>query len=268
MIRFIDTHAHLGDDQFAADREAVLERAAERGVERVVEIADRPADWAKAIALSRARPYQVRCSLGLHPYYASEFSDAALEDLSAKIRLPEVVAIGEIGLDYVKSSAPRDIQLCAFRRLLRACRDWEFPAVIHCRAAYGDLRPILGEVFAGPPKGRRFRGVVHCFSGDREDALACAGLGFALGVDGPVTYPKNEPLREVFRAVGPACLVLETDSPYLPPQSSRGKRNEPAAIPEIGERLAQALGVPLEELARITTANALDLFGLPPTAQR
>lgn len=261
-MRFVDTHAHLGDGHFAADRAEVLERAARRGVERIVEIADSPAEWAGAVALSRARPGQVRCALGLHPYYALDFSEEILASLAAKIRLPEVVAVGEIGLDYVKSSVPRGAQIGVFRRLLRACREWEKPAVIHCRGAYADLRPLLAEVFSGPPKSRRFWGVVHCFSGNREDALACSGLGFALGVDGPVTYPKNAALREAFQTAGASCVVLETDSPYLPPQSSRGKRNEPAAIPEIGAGLAQALGMPLEELARVTTENAESLFGI------
>ena len=261
-MEWIDTHAHLGDAQFTSDREAVLDRALAGGVSRLVEIADAPSEWAAALALSRARPGQVRCALGLHPYYADQFSDELVLRLEKSASLPEVVAVGEIGLDLVKTAIPKDVQVAALSRLLTACRDWGKPAVVHCRGAYAELRPVLSEVFGGrAPKGR-FWGVVHCFSGSTEDALFCRDLGFALGVDGPVTYPKNDGLRQALRQAGPDCLVLETDSPYLPPQSSRGKRNEPAAIPEIGAALAAALGITAEQLAGVTTRNARELFGL------
>ena len=257
-----DTHTHLGDEQFAEDRLETLDRALAAGVSRVVEIADAPADWDAAIALARARPAQVRCSLGLHPYYADQFSEALVARLTAMIALPEVAAVGEIGLDYAKAQVPRETQRLAFERLLAFCRDHEMPAVVHCRDAYEDLRRILQATVSGPPKHARFWGVIHCFSGTAEDALFCRDLGFALGVDGPVTYPKNEPLRLALKAAGVDSLVLETDCPYLPPQSSRGKRNEPAKLPEIAARLAQACEISLEELAARTTRNGLDLYGL------
>ena len=261
-MTLFDTHTHLGDAQFAADRQEVLARAREAGVSRLVEIADAPAEWDAAIALARAHPGQVRCSLGLHPYYADQFSPALLERLSASLALAEVVAVGEIGLDYVKAEIGRETQLVAFETLLGFCRDAGKPAVIHCRGAYEDLRAVLGRLFSAPPNSRRFWGVIHCFSGEETDALYCRDLGFALGVDGPVTYPKNEPLRAALAKAGPSCLVLETDCPYLPPQSARGKRNEPAKLPEIAARLAQACGLAQDELARVTTRNALDLYGL------
>ena len=261
-MELIDTHAHLSDAQFAADRSEVLARAAEKGVRRVIEIADAPVEWEAALALSRARPAQVRCALGLHPYYADEFSPEFLDKLKAGCRVPEVVAVGEVGLDYVKTGLSREVQRKALESILSACKDWDKPVVVHCRGAYEDLRAILKEVYRAPPPKSRYWGVVHCFSGNVEDALFCRGLGFALGVDGPVTYPKNDDLREAFRQAGLSSLVLETDSPYLPPQSSRGKRNEPAAIPEIAATLADVLGVTLEELAAQTTANAKALFRL------
>jgi TatD DNase family protein len=261
-MTLFDTHTHLGDAQFDEDREQALARAKEAGVPRLVEIADSPAEWDGAIALARAHPEQVRCSLGLHPYYADQFSSALLERLSGQLSLPEVVAVGEIGLDYVKAEVGRETQLVAFERLLGFCRDAGKPAVVHCRGAYEDLRAVLGRLFSAPPGGRRFWGVIHCFSGDEADALYCRDLGFALGVDGPVTYPKNDALRAALSEAGPSCLVLETDCPYLPPQSARGKRNEPAKLPEIAARLAQACGLGGDELASVTTRNALDLFGL------
>jgi TatD DNase family protein len=261
---FTDTHVHLGDAQFDADRDDVLARATESGVGRLVEIADHPDEWPRAIALARARPDMIRCALGLHPYYADRFDDAFVPRLKAALAAaPEAVAIGEIGLDYAKSIIPAGTQRRAFSELLAAGRDWNIPLVVHCRDAYLDLVPMLKDAFPRLPAGRRFWGVVHCFSGTPAEAAACAALGFALGADGPVTYKKNDSLREAFRAAGPDVAVLETDCPYLPPQSSRGRRNEPRAIPEIAAKLAEVWSLPVEEVARRTTANASALYGWP-----
>ncbi|MBI5241977.1 MAG: TatD family hydrolase [Elusimicrobia bacterium] len=260
---FFDTHVHLTDPRFDPDRAEVLERAAAAGVGRLVEIGDSPDEWARVLAFVRARPADARCALGLHPYYADQCTESFLERLRAEVEAAEVVAIGEIGLDYARGPVAPDIQKAALRRLLAACRDWGKPAVIHCRGAYADLRAIVAEIFPPPPPGRRFWGVVHCFSGEPEDAEFFAAAGFAIGADGPATYPKNEALREVFRRVGAGSTVLETDSPYLPPQSRRGRRNEPRAIPEIAAALALAWGMSVVEVARLTTANAGALFGWP-----
>jgi TatD DNase family protein len=264
VTRFFDTHVHLGDAQFDADREDAISRAAESGVERLVEIADHPDEWGRALALARAHPGRLRASLGLHPYYADRFDDSFLPRLKAALAAaPEAVAIGEIGLDYAKAEVPAEVQRRAFAALLAAGRDWDVPVVIHCRDAYADLVPMLRDAFPKPSRDRRFHGVVHCFSGTPEEAEACAALGFALGADGPVTYKKNDALREAFRRVGPGATVLETDCPYLPPQSSRGKRNEPRAIPEIAAKLAEVWAVPLAEAARLTSANAAELYRWP-----
>lgn len=264
MSLFVDTHAHLGDAQFDADRDAVFARAAAAGVGRIVEIADHPDEWARAAAIARARPDSVRCCLGLHPYYADRYNDGFLARLRAALdAAPEAVAIGEIGLDYAKTAITHDVQMRAFAALACAGRDWDVPLVIHCRDAYHDLIPMLEKTFPRKPEARRFWGVVHCFTGTPEDAAACARLGFALGADGPLTYKKNDALREGFLRAGPDVAVLETDCPYLPPQSSRGKRNEPAAIPEIAAKLAEVWGLSLEETARRTSANACELYRWP-----
>jgi TatD DNase family protein len=265
-MTLFDTHVHLGDAQFDADRDGVLARALESGVGRLVEIADNPDEWDRAVALARSNPDRVRCSLGLHPYYADRFDDRFIPRLKAALAAaPEAVAIGEIGLDYyVKCSVPAATQRRAFSELLSAGRDWNVPLVIHCRDAYTDLIPMLKDAFPRPPENdNRFWGVVHCFSGTPAEAESCAALGFALGADGPVTYKKNDALREAFRAAGPGVAVLETDCPYLPPQSSRGKRNEPRAIPEIAAKLAEVWSLPVEEVARLTTANASALYRWP-----
>lgn len=257
----VDTHAHLGDPAFDADRDEVYARARAAGVERVVEIADSPDEWDRAVALARARPGEVRCTLGLHPYYADRYDAGFLARLKAALdAAPEAVGVGEIGLDYAKAQVPRETQRAAFSAILTACRDWGKPVVVHCRDAYGDLLPMLRDAFAGRAPAARYWGVVHCFSGTPEEALACAELGFALGADGPVTYKKNDALREAFRLAGPDVVVLETDSPYLPPQSSRGRRNEPAALVEIAARLAELWGVAPEQAAAATTRNAAALY--------
>jgi len=260
---FIDTHAHLGDAQFDADRDAVFARAAAAGVARVVEIADHPDEWARAVAIARARPETVRCTLGLHPYYADKFDGGFLARLRAALdAAPEAVAIGEIGLDYARTEVPHDVQRRAFEEIAAAAKSWGVPVVVHCRDAFADLIPILAKVYGGKPPGR-FWGVVHCFTGTPEQAQACLMLGFALGADGPVTYKKNDALREAFRRAGPDATVLETDSPYLPPQSGRGKRNEPAAVVEIATKLAEVWGIPLDEAARRTSSAAAALYRWP-----
>lgn len=264
MNEFVDTHAHLGDSQFDADRDAVFARAAAAGVGRVVEIADHPDEWGRAIALARARPAVARCTLGLHPYYADLYDAAFLAKLKAALdAAPEAVAIGEIGLDYAKAEVPHDAQRLAFREISVAAKSWGVPVVVHCRDAFVDLVPILKEIYGGKPADRRFWGVIHCFTGTPEDAAACTELGFALGADGPVTYKKNDALRAAFKLAGPDATVLETDSPYLPPLSSRGKRNEPAAIVEIATKLAEVWTIPLQEVGRRTSAAAAALYRWP-----
>ncbi len=261
---FVDTHAHLGDPQFDADRDAVFARAASAGIDRIVEIADHPDEWGRAVAIARARPAVARCTLGLHPYYADLYDAAFLPRLKAALEsAPEAVAIGEIGLDYAKAEVAHDIQQRAFQEISTAAKSWGVPIVVHCRDAFADLIPILRQVYGAKPADRRFWGVIHCFTGTALDAVACTDLGFALGADGPVTYKKNDGLREAFRIAGPDATVLETDSPYLPPLSSRGKRNEPAAIVEIATKLAEVWGVPLEEVGRRTSAAAAALYGWP-----
>lgn len=262
-MTFVDTHAHLGDAQFDADRDAVFARAAAAGISRIVEIADHPDEWGRAVAIARARPGVARCTLGLHPYYADLFVEAFLPKLRAALdAAPEAVAIGEIGLDYARAEVPHDVQRRAFEALAAAARSWDVPVVVHCRDAFDDLLSILAKVYPQRPAGR-FWGVIHCFTGTPEQAQACLSLGFALGADGPATYKKNDALREAFRLAGPDATVLETDSPYLPPQSKRGKRNEPAAILEIAAKLAEVWGIPLDEAGRRTSAAAAALYRWP-----
>ncbi|MBI4386820.1 MAG: TatD family hydrolase [Elusimicrobia bacterium] len=262
MSDFFDTHVHLNDPRFDPDRESVLRLSFERGVRRLVEIADSPAQWDAALALSRSYPQNVRCSLGLHPYHAAEWDVSIEHSLERFAALPEVVAVGEIGLDYAKSPVARNIQKEVFLKMLSSAILHRKPVVIHCRDAYDDMLSILRDAFPRPAAPGAFHGVLHCFLGAPADAARATELGFALGVDGPITYPKNDVLRAAVRAVGLDRLVLETDSPYLPPQSSRGKRNDPGSIPEIARRVGEIFDVTVEEAALRTTQTAARLFRL------
>ena len=257
-----DTHVHLIDPRFDEDRAEALTRAKAAGLSGVVEIADSPADWDRALALAAANPGFVHCALGLHPYHAEQWRPELAAELAARARVPGVVAAGEVGLDYAKCEVPRPRQKEAFVGMLAAAAAAGLPVVIHCRDAYADLMPILRESFPAKPARGRFHGVVHCFSGTAEEAAECASLGFALGADGPVTYPKNEALRAALKGAGLASLVLETDSPWLPPQVKRGKRCEPADVADVAARLADVFGLPVKELARVTMGNARELYRL------
>ncbi len=256
---WFETHAHLSDSKFDADRDAVIERAFSSGLSAIVEIADGPDEWPKAKALAEKYPNKVWWAAGLHPYYADKASPDLWAQLKTLTGHPQFLAIGEVGLDYAKCPIPPIDQIKAFRRAIELGIETHKPLIIHCREAYSDLMPILREYFANP--SREFSpGVVHCFSGDRANAEELISLGFYLGVDGPITYPSAKSLRDALAGIAPHHLVIETDSPYLPPQNYRGQRNEPAYLPLIGDRLAAHLNIEAEKLSEITTRNAHQLF--------
>jgi TatD DNase family protein len=261
-----DTHAHVCDAQFEADRAEVLRRAKAQGVGLMVEIADGPEGWDAARDLAGRAPSPDQPTLywtcGFHPHYADGsmgFDFARMKEAAAS---PRCVAIGEIGLDYFKSTAPKDEQISLFRKTLEVAADLNKPVVIHCREAQADTLRILRSFYSGVSRRDLCIGVIHCFSGDRSFAEGCLDLGFMLGVDGPVTYPSAQPLREVLEAVPADRIVLETDSPYLPPQGHRGKRNEPAHLALIAARMGMLWAKPADEVARQTTENARKLYHL------
>lgn len=262
----VETHAHLNDKAFDADRRETAERSFAAGVERLVEIACQPGEWAQGEALCEAHPGRVKCAFGAHPEYIKALSPEQLAELERFLARPCAVAVGEIGLDYWWDIGPREQQLALMNSQLALCAGYGKPAVFHARNgktpeqdAYADLLADLKGWGYSP--GRRFRGVLHCFSGNWENARAGLDLGLCLGVNGTFTYKKNEELREIVKKAGPGNIVLETDCPYLPPQSSRGRRNDPSFIPEIAAMVAAHLGLSNGQLADATTANAFALFG-------
>lgn len=262
----IETHAHLNDKAFDADRAEVLGRVFAAGVERVVEIACQPSEWPQGEAFAAAYPGKVFCAFGSHPEYTRTLTPEQLSGLDGYMAKPCAVALGEVGIDYWWDIGTKEEQLALMNAQLPLCAKYGKPAVFHARNgktagqdAYADLLAALKAWNYGP--SRKFRGVLHCFSGNWNDAKAGLDLGLCLGVNGTFTYKKNDDLREIVKKAGPANIVLETDCPYLPPQSSRGKRNDPSFIPEIAAMLAGHLGLSNAQLADKTTANAFDLFG-------
>jgi TatD DNase family protein len=258
-IQFIDTHLHLHLAQFDADREQALARAAEACVARLVEVGYDLESSRAAIALAEAHP-QIYAVVGIQPHYAS----AAGADWLAEIRRlaghPRVVAIGEIGLDYYHDRAPHGAQEQLFREQLALARELDLPVVIHSRDAQADTVRILRDAARGQP------GIMHSFSGDWAYAEACLEVGFHLSFSGPVTFAKATDLHEVARRAPLDRILTETDSPYLAPHPHRGRRNEPAYVPLIAERLAALRGIDVAELAQAVWGNACRMFRLGYTA--
>jgi TatD DNase family protein len=199
----------------------------------------------------------VFAGVGIHPHDAGTYDDAAEETLRALAKQPKVVAIGEAGLDFFRDRAPRAVQVDAFRRQIRLARELDLPLIVHDRDAHQETMRLLQEEAAQDV-------LLHCFSGDLAMAEEAWGRGYTISIGGPVTYPKNETLREIVRKAKTDRLVLETDCPYLPPQAFRGQRNEPAHLLHAAQEIARLLGMRLDELGRLTTDNARRLFRLPP----
>ena len=256
-----ETHAHLTDAQFDPDREAVLSRARDAGVETLVEIAESPESWEKAQALAeRTISPKIYWACGFHPHYAERQKEFEFDDMARRAALASCVAVGEIGLDYAKSESSRENQEALFRKTLEIAGELNKPVIIHCRDAQADTLRILRSFYSGLSRRGLCMGVIHCFSGDMNFAEGCLELGFYLGVDGPLTYPSAKGLREVISKVPLEKIVLETDCPYLPPQPFRGKRNEPAYLTHVAKKLSEIFNRSEDEISNVTAANARRLF--------
>ena len=256
-LDLFDTHAHLHFPEFDADREAVLARARESGVRRMLTIGTDGETSRAALALA-GREADVWATVGIHPHDAAQADAAALAEIERLASEPRVVAVGEIGLDFFRDLSPREDQQRAFRTLVGIARRVRKPVVIHCRDAHEDTLAILAE-----ERVAEVRGIMHCFSGDVAIARRCLDLGLLISLAGPVTYPNARALPEVARFVPSDRLIVETDCPFLPPQGYRGKRNEPAYLSITAARVAELRGETIDALAARTTANACALLGIP-----
>jgi TatD DNase family protein len=265
----IDTHCHLQDPKFDGEHEAVVHRAREAGVSTLVVIgydldsSRRAADLASSLD-------GVYATIGVHPHDAKTLTPDDLETLSQLAKAPRVVAIGEIGLDFYRNLSPPEDQHRAFREQLDLARSLRLPVVIHSRDADEETFEILASyakgVMFGWPGGRPL-GVLHCFAGDLALALRYTEIGFLISVAGTVTYANAERTRAVVRGTPLESMVVETDAPYLAPQSRRGQRNEPAFVVETIRFIAGLRGEPFEEIAATASANAACLFSLDRVPQ-
>jgi TatD DNase family protein len=249
-----DTHAHVYWKSFDADREAVFERARAAGVERIVLVGTDVATSAQAFELARGRA-GVHPTAGIHPHDAAAADDAARAAIAELAALPECVAIGETGLDFFKEFSPRADQERSLRWHLELARKLAKPVVLHCRDAHERMVAVLRE-------HAPLRGVMHCYSMGPDELPPYLELGLYVSFSGMVTYPKNDANRAASRAVPRERLLVETDCPFLAPQSKRGQRNEPAWVADVLAEVARQRGEPEQKLAEATSANAEQLFKL------
>lgn len=252
----IDTHAHLEMREFNDDRDDVIKRAREAGVEYIITIGTTIESSRDAVMLAEKHDF-IYAAVGIHPHEVKDILHPAYEILRRLAKHKKVVAYGEVGLDYHYEHSPRSDQKRKFRDMLREARELDLPVIIHDRDAHEDTLRILSEEWS-PDLG----GVMHCFSGDLEMAGKVIEMGFSLSVAGPVTFPKAESLREVVRQIPIEHILIETDSPYLAPQPMRGKRNEPAYVRHAAEAIAKIKGLSFDDVSRITSFNAMQLFGI------
>lgn len=262
ILPLADTHCHLTLSDFAADRPQVLARARAAGVAWMVVPGIDMETSRAAVRFAETEP-GVFAAVGVHPHHAAEWnpsSRAALRDLA---RAESVVAIGEIGLDYYRRLSPPSAQRQALVDQLLLAQELGLPVILHNRQAMDDLLPLLEHWASADNFSTTERGVLHAFSADLPSAERALAAGFYLGIAGPITYPRATSLRALVQQVPLDRIVVETDSPYLPPQPYRGTRNEPCHTKRVAEEVAQLLSLPYPAVAEATSTNAAALFGWP-----
>lgn len=252
----IDTHCHLDFDWFDEDRDAVMERALAAGVTQMV-VPGLDLGNCQAILALTEKYDGVFAAVGVHPNSSAEWQDDWIDVLRDLAQQPKVVAIGEIGLDYYWDKSPKAVQHRALALQLELAAELNLPVIIHNRDASADVMQLLSE---SPLVGRDNPGVLHSFAADWATAVSALNLGYYLGFTGPVTFKKADDLREIAQKVPDDRILVETDAPFLTPQPYRGKRNEPAYVAYVAEKLAEVRGVSTAVFASQTTENARRLF--------
>jgi len=263
-LPIVDSHAHLEGEAFDADREAVLARAREAGVEALLAIGSgtAPNDRLDAAIPFAEQHDWIYATVGIHPHDAQTATEDHFAQLNKLVKHPRVIAMGEMGLDYYYDHSPREAQQRVFRRQLEQARAAKLPIVIHCRDAWDDCLAILDQDWQSSGLG----GIFHCFTGTLAEARRGIEMGFLVSFAGNVTYPKMESLRAISRELPLDRVLTETDSPFLPPQGRRGKRNEPAFVVEVAQALANVRDLGRDEIAAKTAANFRQFFRLEAPA--
>ena len=258
----IDTHCHLDFHDFDADRDGVIDRAGETGVARIINVGSSLEGSLRSIEL--AEKYDmIYASIGIHPHEANTVTDKIISDIKNFAKNEKVIAIGEVGLDYYRNLSPRDAQISAFEKFIDLSLELELPLIIHAREASEDILGILKKYSQlTTHNSQTIKGVIHCFSGDAQFLKECLSLGFNISFTSNLTFKKAQALREVAKTVPVEKILLETDAPYLAPEGMRGKRNEPAYLPYLVDEWVRLTGLSKEDIGRITTHNANELFKL------
>lgn len=251
-----DTHAHPFASAFSKDRKEVIQRAVEAGVSRMIIVGFDQETNRQAIELAEAYDF-MWATLGIHPCECDQLTEEELAWIQEKAAHPRVVALGEMGLDYHHMSFPIEVQKECFRKQVRLAKELNLPCIVHSRDAAEDTLALLLEEKAE-------KVIFHCYSYDLDFAKRVWEAGYYTSFSGVVTYPQAANVQEAARHAPLDKLLVETDCPYLAPQSIRGKRNEMAYVVEVGEKVAELRGEKAEKVAEQTTQNALSLFGLQP----
>lgn len=258
-MNYVDTHCHLNFPEFHRDMEKTILRSLQAGLIYLINVGTDIRSSGESVNLA-SRYKEIYAAVGVHPHDARK-NLLDLKQLEQWIKHPKVVAIGEIGLDYYRNLSSQDDQKIAFREQLKLAIKVRKPIILHCRDAYRDMLNILDEVYL-PYVTDYAPGVVHSFSAGPSYLQEFLRRGFYIGFNGMITYPDHESLLEAVKITPLDRLILETDSPYLPPEGHRGERNEPMLVKEVANRVAELKQIDLEEVVKKSTTNAERLFGL------
>ncbi|HUJ95839.1 MAG TPA: TatD family hydrolase [Terriglobales bacterium] len=262
---FIDSHAHLEMEQFDSDREQMMARAQEAGIEKIVAIGSGTGPGSLDCGIRLAEKYEfIYATIGIHPHEAKLATDADFDEMEKLAKQAKVIAWGEIGLDYFYDHSPRDVQQRVFLKQLELARNAKLPIVIHCRPSDGsdnaweDCLTLIKEHWA--PSG--LGGILHCFTGTVGHAQRALDMGFMISFAGNITFPKGQQIRDAAKQIALDRMLIETDSPFLAPVPHRGKRNEPAFVKEVARQLGELRGLTTDDIGRQTADNFCNFFKL------
>jgi len=253
-MKFVDSHAHVSDAALLPHIEAIVARARLAHVEKILNICTTPEELAVGLELEKRFP-EIRCAGATTPHDCEQECESTFACFAKAARERKLAAVGETGLDYYYKELPKEVQKRVLERYLQLSCETKLPVIFHCREAFADLFTMTDALY---PKGSP--AILHCFTGTMEEAQGVWDRGWYLSLSGIVTFKNSQALREVAKLAPLSQLLIETDAPFLAPQSKRGKQNEPAFLPEVASCIAAVKGVRVEEVARATSENAKALF--------